>query len=179
MEADFVAWKCEQCGKTHDDAAESYGFDEPLPWSTLTEAERGGRSILREEFCILNDTHFFIRGCLEIPVIDGQSAFVWGVWVSLSSANFDRSMNLWEDPKRVDEPPYFGWLSSRIPLYPDTFLLKTRVHTRELGLRRRIELEPTSHLLSIEQRQGITRDRLREIASLMEHDWVHPKWDCN
>ncbi len=88
-------------------------------------------------------------------------------------------MNLWEDPKRVDEPPYFGWLSSRIPLYPDTFLLKTRVHTRELGLRPRIELEPTSHLLSIEQRQGITRDRLREIASLMEHDWVHPKWDCN
>jgi hypothetical protein len=174
-----VAWKCEQCGETADDAAENYGFDEPLPWSTLAEAERRGRSILREEFCILNDTDFFIRGCLEIPVLDGQAPFVWGVWVSLSSANFDRSMNLREDPKRIDEPSYFGWLSSRIRLYLDKFLLKTRVHTREVVLRPYVELEPISHPLSIEQRQGVTRDRLREIAALIEHDWVHPKWNCN
>jgi hypothetical protein len=43
------------------------------------------------------------------------------------------------------------------------------VHTREVGQRPRIELEPTDHPLAVEQRQGITRERVQEIAEIVLH----------
>ena len=174
-----MIWKCSQCGQSHDDPPRSYGFEAPLPWFSTPEAERYGSSELDRDFCILNEKDFFVRGCVEIPVVDGESPFVWDVWVSLSEVNFDRSIELLEAKDRAAEPPYFGWLSSRIQIYPDTYLLKTHVHTREVGIRPFLELEPTDHPLAIEQRQGITEDRVHEIAALTEHGWIHPKWNCS
>ena len=51
--------------------------------------------------------------------------------------------------------------------------LKTRVHLRDHGERPRIELEPTDHPLAIEQRHGITVDRVAEIYAIMMHGPVH------
>lgn len=62
-------------------------------------------------------------------------------------------------------------------MYPDTLLLKTHVHTREVGTRPYIELEATEHPLAVEQRNGITGARVREIGELFEHKWLHPQWD--
>jgi hypothetical protein len=95
----------------------------------------------------------------------------------LSKEHFDRERSLAKNQNRTAEIPYFGWFSSRIQVYPDTLLLKTRVHTREVGIRPSIELEPTDHPLAVEQRIGITRARVREIAELVEHKWLHPQWD--
>ena len=67
------------------------------------------------------------------------------------------------------ELPYFGWLSSSVPGYPETLKLETMVHTRAVGVRPRIELEPTDHPLAVEQREGITRERVREIAEIVLH----------
>jgi hypothetical protein len=47
--------------------------------------------------------------------------------------------------------------------------LKTMVHLRDNGIRPYIELEPTVHPLAIEQRAGITVERVAEIYSLMMH----------
>src|SRR5207248_5640632 len=101
---------------------------------------------------------FFIVGNLEIPVIGHAEHFSWDVWVSLSKDNFKRAYQLWTTPGRESEPPYFGWLSTRLPGYPDTLHLKTHVHTREVGRRPRVELEPTDHPLAVEQRAGIIPD---------------------
>lgn len=71
------------------------------------------------------------------------------------------------------EPPYFGWLCTALPLYPSTLHLnlKTHVHTRPLGQRPFVELELTDQPLAVEQRQGITMARVREIVEAL----VHPK----
>ena len=100
---------------------------------------------------------------------DGPRPFVWGVWTSISSNNFKRMAEHWESPRRETEPPYFGWLCTSLPLYPETLLLKTNVHSRPIGHRPFIELEPTDHPLAIEQRNGITMDRVREIAEVLLH----------
>ncbi len=60
--------------------------------------------------------------------------------------------------------PMFGWLSTSIPCYPETINLKTMVHTRSVGVRPYIKLEPTEHPLAIEQREGITIERIKQIA---------------
>ncbi|KIL78948.1 hypothetical protein SD77_3749 [Bacillus badius] len=58
----------------------------------------------------------------------------------------------------------FGWLSTVLSCYPETINLKTRVHTRPVGFSPSIELEPTEHPLAVEQREGITVERIKQIA---------------
>jgi hypothetical protein len=45
--------------------------------------------------------------------------------------------------------------------------LKTAVHLRDDGVRPYIELEPTDHPLAVEQREGISVERLGEIYAIM------------
>lgn len=74
------------------------------------------------------------------------------------------------DARPRGRTPYFGWLTTELaPYSPSTTNLKTHVHTRSLGQRPFIELEPTDHPLAVEQRTGITMDRVREIAEAVLH----------
>lgn len=74
------------------------------------------------------------------------------------------------DARPRGRTPYFGWLTTELALYsPSTTNLKTHAHTRPLGQRPFIELEPTDHPLAVEQRTGITMDRVREIAEAVLH----------
>lgn len=50
-----------------------------------------------------------------------------------------------------------------------TLNLKTHVHTRPVGERPCVELEPTDHPLAVEQRTGITLDRVLKIATAVLH----------
>jgi hypothetical protein len=146
-----------------------FGADAPLQYYSMPENERKVRCELTSDLCMIDEEHFFIRGCLEVPVVDGPGPFVWGVWTSLSRTSFKRVGELWESPERDKEPPYFGWLSSSLPLYPNTINLKAKVHNRPLGQRPFVELEPTDHPLAVEQRNGITMNRVREIAEALLH----------
>ena len=138
-------------------------------WYTIPETEREERALLSSDICLIDEQHGFIVGNLEIPVLDSDQRFSWDVWVSLSLPNFKRAFQLWEQAGCESEPPYFGWLSTSLPGYPETLHLKTHVHTREVGLRPLLELEPTDHPLAVEQRQGITMARVQEIAELVLH----------
>jgi hypothetical protein len=137
-------------------------------WNQLPSDVRD-RSDLSPDQCVVNDEFFFVKGVIDIAVHGGAEGFSWCVWVSLSEKNFLRAGEVWEDPQRTNEPPYFGWLCNSIPGYPETLHLKTMVHTRKVGLRPLIELEATNHPLSLEQRNGITAARVREIAETMYH----------
>lgn len=147
----------------------------PDEWSALTPAQRRSRGELSSDQCVIEPDRFFIRGSLELPVVDGTGPFVWDVWVSLSATNFKRASDRWYDPNRTEEPPYFGWLCNNIIGYPDTLSLKTNVHTREVGIRPYIELQPNDHPLAVEQRERITTARVIEIAeTAMHHNATQP-----
>ncbi|HLH25307.1 MAG TPA: DUF2199 domain-containing protein [Chloroflexota bacterium] len=163
-------YTCHSCGAYHSELPLSYFV--PLPDAVLwvPEAERAQRCRILDEVCIIDNEHFFIRGNIEIPIRGQETPFGWTVWTSLSRANFERAVRLWDRPERVDEPPYFGWLNNLLPPYPTTIDLKTHVHTRPVGTRPYIELEPTDHPLAVEQRQGITMARVQEIAEIMLHE---------
>jgi hypothetical protein len=63
-----------------------------------------------------------------------------------------------------------GWLMANLSCYePSTLNLATVVHTRPVGLRPLVELEPTDHPLAVEQREGITLARVQEIAEQNLH----------
>ena len=160
---------CRTWGQYHPGLPMDFGANAPAAYDSLPQSERESRSELTPDFCMIDDTEFFIRGCLEIPVVDGPHPFVWGVWTSLSAQSFTRMGEIWETPGRETELPFFGWLCTSLPLYPETLLLKTHVHTRPISQRPFIELEQTDHPLAVEQRQGITMERVQEIAESLLH----------
>lgn len=169
---EVLAFKCRTCNEWHEGPIESLGADEPDQLRHVPDSEREERVALSSDQCILDmdGRHYFVRGCLEIPVIDGAGPFSFGVWTSLSEENFERANDLWETPGRESEEPYFGWLCTGLPGYPDTLFLKTWVQTRPLGERPLVTVfEPTDHPLFDEQRDGVTIDRLVEIIEAAMH----------
>lgn len=168
--ASETSYVCRRCGERHDGLPMSYGTDAPAYWDPSLAGDES--SLLEQEQCVIKDEYFFVRARLVLPVTDAApgTEFDWGVWVSLSRDNFARALSLWTTPGREREEPYFGWLSTELPLYqPSTLSLKTRVHTQPVGQRPLIELEPTDHPLAVEQRTGITLARVQEIAETLLH----------
>ena len=166
MEFEF---KCASCGQIHR-GMPSFGADAPLSYFQVPEVERGSRCSLGSDDCVIDGKWFFIRGCLEIPVHGEDQPFVWGVWVSLSKASFNKWKRSFHVRKRSHIGPFFGWLDAWLKPYPSTINLKTMVHLRDHGIRPWIELESTDHPLAVEQSSGISKERLAEIFTLMMHD---------
>lgn len=160
---------CRSCGQQHSDLPTVYGADAPALLETIPANEREARAEINDDLCMIDEQHFFIRGRIEIPILNSDEHFCWLVWVSLSEQNFVRTCELWERIGREKEPPYFGWLQNSLPFYPDTLSLKTNVHTRAIGARPFVQLEPTDHPLAIEQREGITWERVQYFAEKILH----------
>jgi len=158
-------WTCELCGEAHEELPLCYSAD--APWKMmLSDTEFDERVVLTEETCIVDGDAFFIRGQIEVPLKGTEDILAYNAWCSLSRASFERVVERWDDETRHEAPPVFGWLSTELSPYPSTMSLKTMVHQREPGLAPLIELEPTEHPLAVEQRDGISRARLQEIAHI-------------
>jgi hypothetical protein len=147
----------------------SFGWDWPLPYLFVPEAERAERVELGPDSCVIDEKEFYVRGCLDIPVHQHEEPFSWGAWVSLSRENFLRYAKLHDNITREPGARFVGWLSSVIPGYAADEPLKAALHVRPWPTRPFIELEPTDHPLAVEQREGITRERVQEIAERVMH----------
>jgi hypothetical protein len=148
-----------------------FGADAPEQWSALSDAERS-ESELATSACVIHtkdESAFFVRGHIEIPVVGLTDPFVWGVWVSLSEKNFERTIDLWETEGRETEPPYFGWLCTRLPVYPDTLLLKSSVLTQPVGDVPIVRLVDHEHPLAIDQRDAVPIAKVVSWAEQLLH----------
>jgi hypothetical protein len=164
------SWTCHCCGEQFNELPLDFAPAAPDPWLELSEAERSARGRIDSDICVIDRQQFFVRCCLEIPIIDHHTSFVWGVWISVAKASLERILDLWNAEIREGEPPLFGWLCNTISGYPNTYGLKTNVHLRNNGQRPSVELEPTDHPLAVEQRTGIPLSRVEEIvAALLPH----------
>lgn len=162
-------FKCTSCSEWHE-GMPTLGARAPLYYYSIPKEEREERCALGSDDCVIDQEHFFVRGCLEIPVHGESELFSWGVWVSLSRVDFEQWIRVFDVPSRSHVGPFLGWLSAALPTYPSTENLKTRVHLRDNGIRPYIELEPTDHPLAIEQRNGISVARVAELYAKCVHD---------
>ncbi|MEU0797135.1 DUF2199 domain-containing protein [Amycolatopsis sp. NPDC005961] len=164
---DDPGYTCTCCGDHHSQLPFAYGAPAPAFWHDGLTTEPN--SVLEPERCVIGGEHFFLRGRLVLPVLDAEDDFEWGVWVSVSKDNFLRAQEVWDNPDREAEPPYFGWFATELPGYESTLNLKTHLHTGPVGERPAVELEPTDHPLAVEQRTGITLVRVQAIAEMLRH----------
>jgi hypothetical protein len=168
-------WLCPSCGEKHaglfDLACAApdlwQGGEERQPNSEI----RSSNNILTEDFCILEGEHFFVRCVLNLPIIGHpDNEFGYGIWSTLSKKNFDLYLDTFDGGEQGHLGPWFGWFSNRLKGYPDTLNLKCQVRPNNGRQRPEVELEPIDHPLAVEQREGITFDRLLEIYALNGHD---------
>lgn len=155
-----MRWKCGSCDEWHAGPILDIGFDSPHYWST----EKNEASFLSADYCVIEDRDFFVRGVIHLPIVGSADMFRWGVWGSLSRANFEKLCEMDGDPRQVELPSMFSWLSSRIPGYPDTLSLKMQARTIQSGQRPTFELDHCDHPLAQEFHHGIMPERVKEIT---------------
>ncbi|MBK1866533.1 DUF2199 domain-containing protein [Aestuariivirga sp. YIM B02566] len=157
---DSLRYKCASCEEIHSGLPD-ITFASPAYWKDGLDPET---SRLTSDLCKIEDEDFFLRCLLEIPIRETNVSLGWGVWSSVSRANFDLYVAEYDS----DNPsgPFFGWFSNSLPGYAETLSLKCSLQPQNSGLRPILELEPADHQLAIDQRDGITVERALEFIEL-------------
>ena len=139
-------------------------------YANMKREERDARAVIGSDQCIIDQQWFFIRGCLEIPVLGSDECFLWGLWASVREEVFDEISGCWEMAGREKKcGPYKGRLNNSLAMYPETLNLKLAIVMQPVGTRPLFKIEEADHPLAIEQQSGIPCARARELAALILH----------
>jgi hypothetical protein len=166
---DSIRFTCSCCG---EDKQGLMALAKILPDAVffIPEEERERRVKTGSDLCSIDDEHFFARAVLEIPIRKTNATFDFGVWGSLSRENFQIYFDEFDNPAPTFGP-FFSWLSSSLPPYPDLFTseLRSVMEFRSGNQRPIIRLDPCDYPLAIDQHNGITVDKVKEIYAAWGH----------
>jgi hypothetical protein len=160
------AWTCGCCGKQFNTILLDIAYHAPDHWAAIPEAERRGK--IDQDVCFHHrddGMDIYLRGVIEIPIIGLNDHFRWGAWVAVTEEGFKRALDLWTAEVIEDEPPLGGRIGNDICSYPYTIDELAHVHLRPGKFRPAIELISADHPLAIEQRDGISMERVEEIVA--------------
>ena len=163
-----MRWTCACCGRSFDGLLLDVAYRCPSAYEALPDPRESDTVGLSSDFCRVDDA-LFLRACLEIPVLGLEQPFVWGVWVAVDRATWDRAAALFEADPAPDEPSYAALLANRLQDYPDTLDLRARIRFRPLPHRPLVALEPDDHDIAGDQRKGITIERVKRIVGPLMH----------
>ncbi|HTW59989.1 MAG TPA: DUF2199 domain-containing protein [Terriglobales bacterium] len=158
------------CGKVHKGLPMSFAADSPDMFANMNRDGRDARCVYGSDQYVIDQKWFFIRGCLEIPLIGSKDVFLWGLWASVREEVFDEIAECWELAGRETlRGPYKGRLANSLAEYPETLNLKIKILIQPIGTRPLFVIEEVDHPFAIEQSSGITQDRAFELAALLLH----------
>jgi hypothetical protein len=121
-------FKRASCGKVHQGLPRSFAADFPDIYANMKREERDARTIIGTDQCIVDRQWFFIRGCLEIPVLGSTDPFLWGLWASVVERVYDEISESWEENgrERIREP-FKGRLANSLSIYAETLNLRVTI----------------------------------------------------
>jgi hypothetical protein len=94
-------------------------------YANMKRDERDARSVRGSDQYIIDQKWFFIRGCLEIPIIGSSDIFLWGLWASIRDHVFHEISECWELAGREkSRGPFKGRLANSLSVYSETLNLK-------------------------------------------------------
>jgi hypothetical protein len=141
----------------------------PDAWAELSPEEQKHRGECNSDQCFLDDERFFIVGRIEMPIDDSDEPFAWLAWVEVSAEDFVDIYQKWFVEGREATPSYAGSLANKLPVYSQSSLgLRVLLKTNPLPNRPSIQIIE-EHALLDEQTNGITQERVAEIASVFMH----------
>ena len=167
IEPGFV---CRTCGQSHEEVPLSFAADFPDMYANMSESDRGARALIASDQCIVDEALFFIRGCLEIPLLDSSEVFIWGLWVLVKEEVFNEISESWEEEGReTRRGPFKARLANSLSVYPETLNLKLRIVIQPVGTRPLFILEEEEHPLAVAQQHGISRLEAMELSATLLH----------
>jgi hypothetical protein len=164
---------CSICNEHHP-LSTSYSIKVPTATLAIPKDKIDSRVVITPDQCVIDNRDFYIRGRIPIPIHGLEEPFIWGVWAEVSPKNFLRTNELWNTPGREDEPPFPAYLNSEIPIFGPTINLELDVQTQPVGRRPHFFIKDPNHPLAREQREGISLERLQEIAEQILHPEIIP-----
>ena len=170
MEESLGSWVCACCGETHSSVPLSFAVDYPDVYANMTEEERAEHAEASFDQCVIDDGTLAIRGLVEIPIHGTSERFLWGVWARVHHDDFTQIHDSWEEKGREGtRGPFKRRMVNRLPLYPDTLNLKLTIKIQPLGSRPLFFLDE-EHPLATQQRDGMSLEQARAIASQLMHN---------
>ncbi len=166
MTADSFTYTCSVCGQPHV-GLPTFAWDWPIEAVYVPVADWPARVVLTSETCVVDNSAYFLRGCVEIPIRGLAQPIVWGMWPRISGEQFrDYAAGL-EARSLREGVTIPGKLGSVPPMYPDAEM-EVLVHVRPIGVRPLIELLG-DHPFAADQRVGITQEHAQSIAEQLLH----------
>lgn len=165
---DDTSYICHTCGKQHDEIPLSFAADFPDPYANLNREDRDNRALISSDQCIIDQEQFYLRGCLELPIINSDGIFLWGVWARVHEKDFDQINEFWERAGRENViGPFKGRLANSLSIYPDTLNLRLEIRIQPVGQRPLFVIEEAGHVLSLEQRNGLDMEKAKDYACIL------------
>ncbi len=159
-----MSFVCSVCGEEHHGELPALAFSAPDYWFQLSDEQRL-RGKLTADDCVTPDGHFFIRCTLRIPIADRDGLSLdFGVWSTLSEANYLRYAGAFLDTDQSKLGTMFGWFSNELAGdFGGALNLKCEILPQDDRQRPLVQLEPTDHPLAVAQRAGIRFSQLETL----------------
>lgn len=139
-------------------------------FANMSETDRGTRALIGSDQCIVDEEWFFIRGCLEIAILDSSEVFLWGLWASVKEEVFNQITESWEEEAReTRRGPFKARLANSLSVYPGTLNARLRIVMQPVGTRPLFMLEEPQHPLTMAQQRGMSRLEAMELISTLLH----------
>jgi hypothetical protein len=154
---------CQVCGKRHQGVPTAWGFQEPDEVFALAYIPKYLRVRSNADLCTLDESRFFLRGNLLLPLREGEGDFSWGIWVEVSEDH--HAVYAAQILKQSFEQMRLeGRIANSIPGYRSTLGIRVDVLLDESGDRPTLWLPARSrHALAREQAKGISSKRQHEL----------------
>jgi hypothetical protein len=170
MSVNDLTWACSVCEKIHR-GLPAIALKAPAHYNSVPVDERAERAELNQDFCVVDGKAFYVRCVLKVPILGHEDFLEWGVWSSLSEANFYKYNETFHDLDQSKIGPMFSWFASVLPNYPSTMSLRCNVVPADNRKRPHIHFDPSQdHPLITDIQNGITLVRAIAFAE-RAHPW--------
>jgi hypothetical protein len=162
-----MGFVCRVCGEFHAERLLDIRTGLPDPIFELSDGERAERASLADDFAVLDNRRFFVRGLLEIPIPELETAFGYGVWLEVGQAQFTHLIEHWQSPDQFDA--FEGVLANE--LGPNTGTTGLHAHARPVAADKlpAVTLSDGDHDLIRDQQSGVSAERSDELAAVVQH----------
>jgi hypothetical protein len=161
---------CSVCGREHEGPPLAYDFP-PIPASVgaaVARDEVGRRTRRTDDQFFLDGERFWVKGLLELPVVDAAKPLLFGVWVEVEADVLEAIARAW-DTADPEQTRFAGTFDTIVWPYRNALGLPVGLDYRSREKRPQVVVLDAVHELGREQRDGITLDRVRELAASIEH----------
>src|SRR5262245_12938525 len=111
----MTGYRCASCGEVHKGLSMTWGPNAPLAVQQVSERERRRRVKLDTDACVIDRQQYFVRGCLDIRVLNEPTPFRWLVWIAVPKPDFRVIRSFWRQVRGAPFPATRAVLAVSLP----------------------------------------------------------------